>query len=65
MRKGYTAAAFAIVGIAATIAIFATSYRSEGVTFKMNAAQEVEFLQFAARYGKSYSTKEEFNFRAM
>jgi hypothetical protein len=66
MRKGY--ASLAIVGIAACAAVFAFSAYDPKVTslFANNilSAEDIEFVKFVSQYGKSYGTKEEFEYRA-
>ena len=58
MRKGF-ATTLAVVGVAATVTLFALTYRTpKAVTMYQNSSEEeVEFLQFIAKYGKSYTAK--------
>lgn len=66
MRKGY--ASLAIVGVAACAAVYAvTSYEApQKTTLFSNVLQapDLEFIKYVSEYGKSYGTKEEFEFRA-
>ena len=63
MKKGFT---LAVVGVAATVAVIALSeqpkFTSLFSTIEMSQ-DNVEFANFLARFGKSYGTKEEFQFR--
>jgi hypothetical protein len=62
MRKGFVS--IAIVGIAACIFVFAIKnlpYRN--TLYTANSEEDMEFLKFVALHGKSYATKEEFEFR--
>lgn len=65
MRKGF-AVTLAVVGVAATVAVIALSeapkYTSLFSTADMKA-ENFEFANYLAKYGKSYGTKEEFQFR--
>ena len=63
MRKGFT---LAVVGVAATVAVIAVSERAQYTSLfdTMTFSQDnVDFANFLAKYGKSYGTKEEFQFR--
>ena len=64
MRKGF--AALAIVGVAATVALFAmTAFTPKAVTTMMYTQEEdFAFIQFIAKYGKSYVSKNEHMKRA-
>jgi C1A family cysteine protease len=65
MRKGF-AITLAVVGVAATVAVIALSdapqYTKLFSSMDMKA-DNFEFANFLAKYGKSYGTKEEFQFR--
>lgn len=62
MRKGY--ASLAIVGVAAAVAVFAlTSYQPKSVNFNELTTEDFEFMKYVSKYGKSYGTKEEYEFR--
>lgn len=62
MRKGF--ASLAIVGVAACVAVFAfTSYQPKATQFNELTSEDLEFMKFVSKYGKSYGTKEEFEFR--
>jgi glutamine cyclotransferase len=62
MRKGF--AALAVVGVAATVALFAmTSFTPKAVTM-YTQEDEFAFIQFIAKYGKSYVSKNEHTKRA-
>ncbi len=58
-------AVVAVVGVAASVAVFATlnSHYSPNSTslFTFMASDDFEFLKFIAEHSKSYATKEEFN----
>jgi hypothetical protein len=63
MKKGFT---LAVVGVAATVAVIALSEQPKFTSLfsTIEVSQDnVEFANFLARYGKSYGTKEEFQFR--
>jgi cathepsin L len=65
MRKGF-AITLAVVGVAATVAVLALSEAPKLTQLFSSVdlkADHFEFAQFLARYGKSYGTKEEFQFR--
>jgi C1A family cysteine protease len=64
MRKGF--AALAVVGIAAVAAVLALTQKGATTTLFGNTltAEDFEFIKFVASHGKSYATKEEFEFRA-
>lgn len=63
MRTGFTLAA---VGVVATIAVVALSERPQFTslfsTFELTQ-DNIDFANFLAKHGKSYGTKEEFEFR--
>lgn len=63
--KGY-AISLAVVGIAATVAVLAVNSLGPKHTALYNAftAEDAQFMQFVTKYGKSYGTKEEYEFRA-
>lgn len=62
MKKGFTA--LAIVGVAATVALFAlTTFTPKGVTM-YTQEDDFAFIQFIAKYGKSYASKNEHMKRA-
>ena len=64
MRKGF--ASIAVVGIAACIAVYALTQQPKTNSLYSNTltGEDMEFLKYVAKYGKSYGTKEEFEFRA-
>lgn len=64
MRKGF--ASIAIVGVAACVAVYALTQSPKSNSLYSNTltAEDMEFLKFVAKHGKSYGTKEEFEFRA-
>jgi KDEL-tailed cysteine endopeptidase len=64
MRKGF--ASLVVVGIAACVAVFALtqSPKSNSLYSNILTAEDMEFLKYVAKFGKSYGTKEEFEFRA-
>jgi hypothetical protein len=62
MRKGF--ASLAIVGVAACVAVFAlTSYQPKAINFNELTTEDLEFMKYVSKYGKSYGTKEEYEFR--
>jgi len=63
MRTGF--ATLAVVGVAACAALYALtgSPKSSSLYSSLNA-EDMEFLKFVSTYGRSYGTKEEFEFRA-
>jgi KDEL-tailed cysteine endopeptidase len=64
MRKGF--ASLAVVGVAAVVAVFALTQSPKTNSLYSNelTAQDMEFLKYVTKFGKSYGTKEEFEFRA-
>jgi hypothetical protein len=65
MRKGF--ASLAIVGITACVALYQlTQFRSTAELYSDNVinAKDSTFVNYLAKHGKSYGTKEEFAFRA-
>lgn len=60
MRKGF--AALAVVGVAAVVALYAVTQTAQPTNL-FTALPTDEFVRFIAKYGKSYGTMEEFNFR--
>ena len=64
MRTGFQT--LAIVGIAAAVAVYAVANMPSASNFHSNVLthQDMEFLKYVSKYGKSYGTKEEFEFRA-
>ena len=63
MRQGF--ATLAVVGIAACVAVFAANYQPQASSLYSNlSADDMEFIKYTALYGKSYGTKEEFDFRS-
>jgi len=62
MRSGF--ATLAVVGVAACVAVYALTSAPAGKSLYTNlSSDELEYLKFVAKYGKSYGTKEEFEFR--
>ena len=64
MRKGF--ASLAVVGIAASIAVFSLSgFNPSLVSLSQGGFDEdqVEFMQFISRYSKSYSSKQDYDQR--
>jgi cathepsin L/cathepsin H len=63
MRSGF--ATLAVVGVAACVAVYALSGSApESKSLYSMAADDFEFLKYVSKYGKSYGTKEEFEYRA-
>jgi C1A family cysteine protease len=63
MRKGF--ASIAVVGVAACIAVYALTQQPQSSSlYTALSADEMEFLKYVSLHGKSYGTKEEFEFRA-
>jgi hypothetical protein len=61
MRKGF--ATLAVVGAAACLALYGlTSTQQSGVA--LYSESDMEFIQFIAKYGKSYASKTEHGKRA-
>jgi KDEL-tailed cysteine endopeptidase len=60
-----TFATLAVVGVAACVAVYALTAAPAGKSLYSNvlATEDLEYLKFIAKYGKSYGTKEEFEFR--
>jgi C1A family cysteine protease len=65
MRQGY-ALSLAVVGVVASAAVFAINSISQPTTALYTAftAQDQKFMEYVSEYGKSYGTKEEFEFRS-
>jgi len=63
MRSGF--ASLAVVGVAACVAVYALSYQPKSASlYSTLSSDDVEFLKFVSKYGKSYGTKEEYELRA-
>ena len=63
MRKGFAALAF--VGVAACVALYAVTQTALSSSLYTNVTgNNMEFIRFGAKYGRSYATKEEFELRA-
>jgi hypothetical protein len=62
MRKGYTLS-LAVVGVAACVAVFALNSAPSATQLYGTSPAEIQFQKYLAQYGKSYATKEEYNFR--
>lgn len=65
MRKGY-AISLAVVGVAACVAVIAVnSFTPKNTTlYNVFTAEDAAFMKFITKYGKSYGTKEEYQFRS-
>jgi C1A family cysteine protease len=62
MRSGF--ATLAVVGVAACVAVYALTSAPAGKSLYSNlSSDDLEYLKYVAKYGKSYGTKEEFEFR--
>ena len=61
MKKGI-AASLAVVGVVACIAVYALN-AAPRTTQLYTAEDDQMFLEYCAKYGKSYATTEEFEFR--
>ena len=61
MRKGISS--LVIVGVAACVALYAITAPSSTQLNTSPAAVELDFMRFVSKYGKSYATKEEYDFR--
>ncbi len=63
MRKGF--ASIAVVGVAACLAVYALTQQPQSSSlYTALSSEDMEFLKFVSLHGKSYGTKEEFEFRA-
>ena len=63
MRTGF--ASIAVVGVAACIAVYALTQQPQSSSlYTALSAEDMEFLKFVSLHGKSYGTKEEFEFRS-
>ena len=62
MRKGFARLAF--VGVAATVALYAISSTSTNSMNFLSQDDDIAFIQFIAKYGKSYASKSEHSTRA-
>lgn len=64
MRTGF--ASLAVVGVAACVAVYALTQQPKSNSLYSNVmtADDMAFLKFVSKFGKSYGTKEEFEFRA-
>jgi C1A family cysteine protease len=64
MRTGF--ASLAVVGVAACVAVYALSYQPQSSSLYSNTLtyEDMEYLKFVSKYGKSYGTKEEFELRS-
>lgn len=65
MRKGY-AISLAVVGTVAAVATFAVNTLSSKPTalYQAFTAEDNEFMRYVSEFGKSYGTKEEYEFRS-
>jgi hypothetical protein len=64
MRQGLSVT-LAVVGFVATSALIALSYTPSSTQFYTAlTVEDHEFMKYVAKYGKSYGTKEEYDFRA-
>jgi len=65
MKQGY-ALSLAVVGVVASAAVFALNSVNSGSTQLYTAltSQDQEFMKYVSEYGKSYGTKEEYEFRS-
>ena len=63
MRTGF--ASLAVVGVAACVAVYALTQQPKTNSLYSNilTSEDMEFLKYVSKYGKSYGTKEEFEFR--
>ena len=62
MRKELIAS-LAVVGTVATVGLLNADSFSQPASFLQLSGPEAAFNHFIAKYGKSYGTKEEYNFR--
>lgn len=64
MRTGF--ASLAVVGVAACVAVYALTQQPATNSLYSNvlSTSDMEFLKYVSKFGKSYGTKEEFEFRA-
>ena len=64
MKQGF-AVTLAVVGVVAAVAVIALSETPKYTSlYSMEVTKEnVDFANFLAKFGKSYGTKEEFQFR--
>jgi C1A family cysteine protease len=64
MRQGY-AISLAVVGVAACVAVFAVNSLGQPTALYQAFTQEdTQFMKYVSEFGKSYGTKEEFEFRS-
>jgi hypothetical protein len=64
MRKGF--AALAVVGVAACVALYAVTQTAHSSSLYTEiSGTEMEYIRFVAKFGKQYSTKEEFAMRSI
>lgn len=62
MRKEIIAS-LAVVGTVAAVALFNGEISSDASSFLQISGPEAAFNHYIAKFGKSYGTKEEYNFR--
>jgi hypothetical protein len=64
MRSGF--ASLAVVGVAACVAVYAMTAVPQTSSLYSNVitSDDMAFLKYISKFGKSYGTKEEFEFRA-
>ena len=60
MKKGF--AALAVVGVAAAVAVYALTQGGNFSGVNLNSSDSA-FNKYLAKHGKSYATKEEYNYR--
>ena len=64
MRQGY-AISLAVVGVAACVAVFAVNSLGQPTAlYQAFTEQDTQFMKYVSEFGKSYGTKEEFEFRS-
>lgn len=63
MKKGF--ASLAIVGTIAAVAVFSENFlpKSANMNSQVLQAEDMQFMKFVSKYGKSYGTKSELEFR--
>ncbi len=63
MKKGF--ASLVIVGAVAAIAVFSVNFMpsSSNLNSQLFTAQDMQFLKYVSKYGKSYGTAAELEFR--
>lgn len=66
MRSGYTLAVVGVAIVAAGIALYSTQpLKGSNLQMQMLTDDEMDYIRYVTKYGKAYSTSEEYGRRAL